>query len=99
MECDAATVAEIRPFGTARSTVQEKPLSQEEIKKYDDFFKASLYLCLGMIYLMENPLLREPLKDDTDVGRAGVVHQRFARRGPGRVSRRGGARDGQTTRR
>lgn len=64
MECDKATVDEIRPFGTARSTVAEKPLSEEELKKYDDFFKASLYLCLGMIYLMENPLLREPLKKE-----------------------------------
>ncbi|KAK4913669.1 hypothetical protein LTR28_013747, partial [Elasticomyces elasticus] len=28
----------------------------------DDYFRASLYLCLGMLYLGYNPLLKEPLK-------------------------------------
>ncbi|KAL5601405.1 hypothetical protein BROUX41_002608 [Berkeleyomyces rouxiae] len=51
-------------FGKARSTVQGKPLSDNEIRKYNDFFKVSLYLCLGMIYLRENPLLEEPLQKD-----------------------------------
>lgn len=57
-----AEVESIRPFGIARSTVKGEPLSKEEIEQYNDFFKASLYLSLGMIYLKENPLLREPLK-------------------------------------
>lgn len=26
------------------------------------YFRASLYLCLGMLYLRDNPLLQEPLK-------------------------------------
>ncbi|KAK9773158.1 putative phosphoketolase [Seiridium cardinale] len=64
MECDKAIVEAIRPFGPARSTVKDKPLSKEELEKYDDFFKASLYLCLGMIYLIENPLLHEGLKKE-----------------------------------
>ncbi|KAK8140073.1 hypothetical protein PG984_000139 [Apiospora sp. TS-2023a] len=64
MECDQATVEKIRPYGVARSTVTGKPLSKEEIKQYDDFFKASLYLCLGMIYLIDNPMLNEPLKKE-----------------------------------
>ncbi|RYP93197.1 hypothetical protein DL770_000672 [Monosporascus sp. CRB-9-2] len=62
MDANDAEVQQIRPFGPARSTIQGQPLSKDEIKKYDDFFSASLYLCLGMIYLKENPLLREPLK-------------------------------------
>jgi xylulose-5-phosphate/fructose-6-phosphate phosphoketolase len=49
-------------FGVARSTVKGAPLSEEELKKFNDYFKASLYLCLGMLYLKTNPLLREPLK-------------------------------------
>ncbi|KAI1770142.1 D-xylulose 5-phosphate/D-fructose 6-phosphate phosphoketolase [Hypoxylon cercidicola] len=57
-----AEIEEIKAFGIARSTVKGEPLSKEEIEKYNDFFKASLYLSLGMIYLKENPLLREPLK-------------------------------------
>ncbi|KAH7124464.1 XFP N-terminal domain-containing protein [Dactylonectria macrodidyma] len=54
-------VESIRPFGPARSTVKGEPLSKEEIEQYNDFFKASCYLSLGMIYLKENPLLRDPL--------------------------------------
>ncbi|KAI1654320.1 D-xylulose 5-phosphate/D-fructose 6-phosphate phosphoketolase [Daldinia decipiens] len=64
-----AEIDEIRPFGKARSTIKGEPLSKEEIEKYNDFFKASLYLSLGMIYLKENPLLREPLKVEHIKGR------------------------------
>jgi len=64
MECDKAEVAAIRPFGVARSTIEGTPLSSDEIRKYNDFFKASIYLCLGMIYLRENPLLRESLSPE-----------------------------------
>ncbi|CAK7271698.1 hypothetical protein SEPCBS57363_004754 [Sporothrix epigloea] len=59
----------IRPFGPARSTVKGEPLSAEEIKQYNDFFSASLYLSLGMIYLRDNPLLRKPLSLDQVKGR------------------------------
>ncbi|OCK94248.1 D-xylulose 5-phosphate/D-fructose 6-phosphate phosphoketolase [Cenococcum geophilum 1.58] len=54
----------ISAFGPARATVNENPLSKEELHKMNEYFKATLYLCLGMIYLKENPLLREPLKPD-----------------------------------
>ncbi|KAK5061188.1 hypothetical protein LTR84_007730 [Exophiala bonariae] len=55
-------VKSISPFGQARSTVEGTPLSKEELKLTDDYMRASLYLCLGMIYLKQNPLLKEPLK-------------------------------------
>lgn len=61
---DSQEIESIRPFGLARSTVKGEPLSKEDIELYNDFFKASLYLSLGMIYLRENPLLREPLKKE-----------------------------------
>ncbi|KAH8888646.1 D-xylulose 5-phosphate/D-fructose 6-phosphate phosphoketolase [Thozetella sp. PMI_491] len=61
---DSADVESIRPFGPARSTIKGTPLSEEEVKQYNDYFKASLYLSLGMIYLRENPLLKEPLKKE-----------------------------------
>jgi len=54
----------ISPYGPARSTVKGTPLSKDDIDKCNDFFKASLYLSLGMIYLRQNPLLREPLKKE-----------------------------------
>ncbi|CAI6334994.1 unnamed protein product [Periconia digitata] len=52
----------ISAYGKARASVNENPLSNEEVQKIDEYFHATLYLCLGMIYLRENPLLREPLK-------------------------------------
>ncbi|KIW89501.1 uncharacterized protein Z519_09657 [Cladophialophora bantiana CBS 173.52] len=52
----------ISPFGKARSTVKGEPLSSEELKLQDDYMRASLYLCLGMLYLRKNALLKEPLK-------------------------------------
>jgi xylulose-5-phosphate/fructose-6-phosphate phosphoketolase len=52
----------ISAYGTARSTVRGTPLSSDELHKIDAYWRASLYLSLGMLYLKENPLLREPLK-------------------------------------
>src|SRR4029450_9925665 len=38
------------------------PLSAEELHKLDAYWRASNYLSVGQIYLLDNPLLREPLK-------------------------------------
>ena len=61
---EANPLLEISAFGKARSTVQGTPLSPEELWKTDAFWRASNYLILGMLYLQENPLLREPLKPE-----------------------------------
>jgi len=52
----------ISAYGTARSTIKGTPLSPGELAKIDAYWRASLYLCVGMLYLKENPLLRKPLK-------------------------------------
>ena len=52
----------LSPYGTARATVTDQPLSKDEVDKINRYFHASMYLCLGMLYLRENPLLKEPLK-------------------------------------
>jgi xylulose-5-phosphate/fructose-6-phosphate phosphoketolase len=53
-------------FGAARSTIHGAPLAPDELRQMDAYFRANLYLCLGMIYLRNNPLLRRPLyADDT----------------------------------
>ena len=49
-------------YGTARSTVKGAPLSRTELDQIDAYWRASLYLCVGMLYLKDNPLLRKPLK-------------------------------------
>jgi acetate kinase len=51
-------------FGKARSTVREAPLTPEELRRIDAFWRASNYLAAGMIYLQDNPLLREPLRPE-----------------------------------
>src|SRR5262245_56126476 len=37
------------------------PLSSEELRCIDAYWRASNYLSVGQIYLLDNPLLREPL--------------------------------------
>ncbi len=37
-------------------------LSSEELRKIDAYWRACNYLCAGMIYLHDNPLLKEPLR-------------------------------------
>jgi xylulose-5-phosphate/fructose-6-phosphate phosphoketolase len=49
-------------FGPARSTIKGTPLSPDELRKMDAYWRACCYLCVGMIYLRSNPLLRRPLK-------------------------------------
>ncbi len=36
-------------------------LSPEELERIDAYWRATLYLCVGMLYLEDNPLLRQPL--------------------------------------
>jgi xylulose-5-phosphate/fructose-6-phosphate phosphoketolase len=52
-------------YGQARSTVPGKPLSPEELRKTHAYWRACNYLTLGMIYLLDNPLLKEPLKAES----------------------------------
>ena len=60
---DAITEAQsISAYGPARSTVQGSPLDAAELRRMQAYWNATLYLSAGMIYLRDNPLLREPLK-------------------------------------
>ena len=43
---------------------QTKPLSDEDLRKIDAYWRACHYLAVGMIYLRDNPLLKEPLKPE-----------------------------------
>ena len=53
------------------ATRTEKPkkisagiLSAEELRKMDAYWRACNYLSVGMLYLVNNPLLRQPLKPE-----------------------------------
>src|SRR5258705_3440783 len=43
-------------------TAAAGPLSAEDLRKMDAYWRASNYLSVGQIYLLDNPLLKEPLK-------------------------------------
>jgi xylulose-5-phosphate/fructose-6-phosphate phosphoketolase len=47
---------------SAKVSVDSQPLSQEELRKMNAYWRAANYLSVGQIYLYANPLLREPLK-------------------------------------
>ena len=53
--------ASLSAYGVARSTIAGQPLSAGELERIHAYWRASLYLCVGMLYLQTNPLLREPL--------------------------------------
>jgi xylulose-5-phosphate/fructose-6-phosphate phosphoketolase len=42
--------------------VQAGPLSEQQLELIDKYWRASNYLSVGQIYLLANPLLREPLR-------------------------------------
>src|SRR5881394_3242067 len=41
---------------------ETKPLTQDELRRMNAYWRAANYLSVGQIYLYDNPLLREPLK-------------------------------------
>ncbi|HEX6876597.1 MAG TPA: phosphoketolase family protein [Nocardioidaceae bacterium] len=43
-------------------TVESRPLSADQLELADAYWRAANYLSVGQIYLLDNPLLREPLK-------------------------------------
>jgi xylulose-5-phosphate/fructose-6-phosphate phosphoketolase len=47
---------------TTTISIHSKPLSAEELRKINAYWRAANYLSVGQIYLLDNPLLREPLK-------------------------------------
>ena len=46
------------------SPVNQNQLTPEELRKIDAYWRACNYLAAGMIYLLDNPLLREPLQPE-----------------------------------
>ena len=62
MVTTSTKLEEISPYGPTRATVEGTPLSAEELQKMDAYWRACCYLILGMLYLRENPLLRETLR-------------------------------------
>ncbi len=53
---------ELSPYQPTRSTITATPLSADDLRKIETYWRTCNYLSLGMIYLQENPLLTEPLR-------------------------------------
>jgi len=53
----------VSPMETlAPEPLNDQPLSPDELRRMDAYWRACNYLCVGMLYLRANPLLREPLQ-------------------------------------
>jgi len=55
-------MSDVRTLNSARVTASNNPLSSDEQRKMDAYWRAANYLSVGQIYLFANPLLKEPLK-------------------------------------
>jgi xylulose-5-phosphate/fructose-6-phosphate phosphoketolase len=62
MNSVATEAQSITAYGPARSTVEGSPLEPQELHRMHAYWNATLFLSAGMIYLRDNPLLRDPLK-------------------------------------
>jgi xylulose-5-phosphate/fructose-6-phosphate phosphoketolase len=49
---------------TETTTVAVSPLTDEELRQLDAYWRAANYLSVAQIYLLDNPLLREPLRPE-----------------------------------
>ncbi len=45
-----------------QTSTEQSPLSKTELEQINAYWRAANYLSVGQIYLMDNPLLREPLR-------------------------------------
>ena len=44
------------------TVIETQPLTEQELRELNAYWRAANYLSVGQIYLMDNPLLREPLR-------------------------------------
>lgn len=64
-EFDAALSTAVVAGGeTKRAEAEKGPLTPEALDRMERYWMAANYLCVGQIYLADNPLLRDPLTAD-----------------------------------
>jgi xylulose-5-phosphate/fructose-6-phosphate phosphoketolase len=52
------------PGKTVERHAVAEPLSRDELRLLDAYWRAANYLSVGQVYLLDNPLLREPLRPE-----------------------------------
>ena len=60
----AGLTAKITPTKEPAATSTDQPLSPEELRRIDAYWRAANYLSVGQIYLYDNALLKEPLRPE-----------------------------------
>ena len=60
----APSAPALSAYGVARSTISGTPLTPEQLRLTHAYWQACNYLALGMSYLVDNPLLKEPLRPE-----------------------------------
>ena len=55
-------MAEVNTLNAVRLPASNNPLSVDEQRKMNAYWRAANYLSVGQIYLLDNPLLREPFE-------------------------------------
>ena len=53
-----------QPTANGREEAVEGPLTREQLRQVLRYWDAANYLTVAQIYLLDNPLLREPLRQD-----------------------------------
>ena len=61
-QCRARHLGQQFRTGAQTLSIDAQPLSADELRRMDAYWRACNYCCVGMLYLQANPLLREPLK-------------------------------------
>lgn len=65
------------PVKSSTRMSKKGPLTPEQLRRVDAYWRASNYLAAGQLYLLDNPLLREPLRPEhlkpTPVGHWGTM--------------------------
>ena len=64
IETEQRSSDSLSAYGIARCTIEGSPLNPSELERTHAYWRACNYLALGMIYLQDNPLLKEPLKPE-----------------------------------
>src|ERR1700674_865161 len=59
---EGTDMASAAPTGSTKPYDSKRPLSEQELRRMHAYWRAANYLSVGQIYLLNNPLLREPLK-------------------------------------
>ena len=54
-------MGEVESKRETQAPMAARPLSDAELQRIDAYWRAANYLSVGQIYLLDNPLLREPL--------------------------------------